>query len=201
MRTTLLVTLLGALALAGCAGSKSATLRPVDVPAPAPELARARAAADSLTKGLAGLLFSTLESEGPVAATRVCSDVAQSVTAGYAEGGLAVRRVGTRLRNPANRPDSREAAALERFAAAIAAGNPPGEVSEVLEGGGTRVLAYVRPIVLQPRCTACHGPLESIDPAVRAMLRERYPADAAVGYAAGELRGAVSVRVTLASPR
>ena len=37
MRTELLAVVLGALALAGCAASKSTALRPVDVPAPAPD--------------------------------------------------------------------------------------------------------------------------------------------------------------------
>lgn len=197
VRTRLLAGVL-LLAAAGCAATGPAALRPVDAAAPEPALARARAAADSLTRGLAGLLLSTLDAEGPVAALRVCSEVAQSVTAGYADEGLTVRRVGTRLRNPANRPDARESAALARFAAAMAAGQPPGEVTEVLEApDGARTLAVVRPIVLQPRCVTCHGPREGLDPGVTALLRERYPADAAVGYAAGELRGAVSVRVAI----
>jgi hypothetical protein len=42
-------------------------------------------------------------------------------------------------------------------------------------------------------CLACHGQVSSLDPAVRAVLAERYPADRATGYRAGDLRGAVSV--------
>jgi hypothetical protein len=40
----------------------------------------------------------------------------------------------------------------------------------------------------------CHGPVAQIPPAVQDGLRQRYPFDAAVGYAAGDLRGAVSIK-------
>ena len=46
-------------------------------------------------------------------------------------------------------------------------------------------------IVTQPPCLVCHG--DNIAEPVRQALREQYPADAATGFAVGELRGAVVV--------
>ena len=46
-------------------------------------------------------------------------------------------------------------------------------------------------IVTQPPCLVCHG--GRIAEPVRPALREQYPADAATGFAVGELRGAVVI--------
>jgi cytochrome c551/c552 len=47
----------------------------------------------------------------------------------------------------------------------------------------------IRPIAQQQACAACHGPVDRISPAVRAVLAQRYPADSAVGFAEGDIRG------------
>jgi hypothetical protein len=49
---------------------------------------------------------------------------------------------------------------------------------------------------VQEKCLACHGDPAEIDPAVRQVVAVTFPADAAVGYRAGDLRGAISVRVS-----
>ena len=55
----------------------------------------------------------------------------------------------------------------------------------------------MRPIVLAPQCLGCHGKVAELAPGVAAVLAQRYPGDLATGYAAGDLRGAFSVRVAL----
>ncbi|HRN54626.1 MAG TPA: DUF3365 domain-containing protein, partial [Gemmatimonadaceae bacterium] len=84
-----------------------------------------------------------------------------------------------------------------------AAGTMPGEIVEVARSGldGGWELRYLRPVVLQEFCTTCHGAVENIPAAVRSVIAERYPDDSAVGYAAGELRGAISVRIPLPTER
>jgi Protein of unknown function (DUF3365) len=52
-----------------------------------------------------------------------------------------------------------------------------------------RSLGVLRPIVHQSMCNGCHGPFDRIDPAVRAALAGRYPADQAIGFIEGQLRG------------
>ncbi|HEX6104047.1 MAG TPA: DUF3365 domain-containing protein [Gemmatimonadales bacterium] len=160
------------------------------------ELARARAAADQLGQDLMGLLTSELDRGGPEAAIAVCADSAQQRTARHSAEGTLVRRVGTRVRNPANRPDSVEAAVLRRFAEALAGGRTPADTAfATVDADGSREVRFLRPIRVAKPCLACHGPPEGFAPGVRALLAERYPDDRAVGYEVGDLRGAVSVRL------
>jgi len=160
-------------------------------------LERARATADDLTRDLAGMVMTTLQEEGAVAAVEVCSGVAQERTASHAGEGVLVRRVTDRLRNPLNTPDDEEARELDRFEVLAGEGRLPGEIVRLVRRGEDRTLHYMRPIVMGQPCLTCHGLPEEIDPEVRAILAERYPDDAATGYRLGEFRGAVSVRVDL----
>lgn len=164
-------------------------------------LATARQTADELARDLGGLVMRTLQDEGPVAAVEVCSGVAQQRTAEHAAQGVYVRRVSERLRNADNAPDAAEAAELQRLAQLHAEGGLPPEVVRRVRRGGEEVLHYMRPIVLAPACVTCHGTPEQIPAEVSSLLRERYPDDEAVGYQAGDLRGAVSVRVDLSGSR
>jgi len=161
-------------------------------------LERARAAADALTKDLMGKLMAELSDGGPEAAIRVCSKVAQETAAQHSTDGLMVRRVSRKVRNPADRPDPYEVAQLDRLAELHARGELPREVVQVVDDGpGARTLRYLRPITLKPLCLRCHGDAAGFAPEVRRVLAERYPEDEATGYAAGDLRGAVSVTVAL----
>jgi hypothetical protein len=162
---------------------------------PRAELERARQTATALGQDLAGLVFATLQREGAPAAVRVCSEIAQERTAAHGGEGVYVRRVSDRLRNPLNAPDVAERRELERMHELAAAGSLPSEIVRVVDRGGERSLHLLRPIRIQPPCLACHGEPQGIAPEVRRILAERYPDDRAVGYAAGQLRGAISVRV------
>lgn len=178
--------------------------RPAPAP-PAPDsatIASARAAAGSLGSDLQGMLLRALAEGGPEAAIAFCADSAQARTARHQAAGIRVGRVGTRVRNPANTPDSVEAAVLAAFAAARAAGGIPADTSFVRPApGGGWELHYLRPIVVAEPCLVCHGDPAGIPGPVREVLAARYPADRATGYAAGDLRGAVSVRVALPGER
>lgn len=159
-------------------------------------LARARTAAGDLGRDLMELLTSELQRGGPAAAIAVCADSAQRRTARHNAEGTMVRRVGTRTRNPANRPDAVEAAVLQSFAAALAAGRVPRDTAFTVEAaGGAREVRFLRPIRVAQPCLACHGSPGTFAPAVRELLSERYPQDEAVGYRVGDLRGAISVRL------
>jgi hypothetical protein len=158
---------------------------------------QADAAATDLTAKLFTELSRALVEHPPAEAVRICGDVAQRLTADTAaRQRIAVRRTTLRLRNPANRPDDYERRILEAWARPGAQPGAHAEVVATPEGGYE--LRYLRPIVLQPLCTTCHGAPEAMPEAIRAALRERYPDDAATGFRPGDVRGAVSVRVPLA---
>lgn len=166
-------------------------------PAWATALDRARGTADALSTDLGGLVMSTLQEDGPVAAIEVCSTVARRRTAEHAAAGVEVRRVSERLRNPLNAPDEWESAELKEMARRQERGEKPGEVIAILRRGDARTLRYLRPINVAPPCLTCHGQASEIPPEVSEILRQRYPDDRAIGYRAGDLRGAVSVEVEL----
>jgi len=103
-----------------------------------------------------------------------------------------------RARNAAHAPDPWEAAALVQLRAQLAAGVEPAqaEYAEVVTAQeGVRVLRYAKAILTEPLCLGCHG--EALDSALQAELNRRYPQDTAVGFKAGELRGAFTVTAPL----
>jgi hypothetical protein len=63
--------------------------------------------------------------------------------------------------------------------------------------GGRETLRYLKPLVAGTMCLTCHGQKAAIPPGVQAVLAREYPDDRATGYSAGDVRGAVSVRVPL----
>lgn len=164
---------------------------------PSPEaVARARTAADGLGRELMTKLFAALDSGGPSQAVSFCADSAQAWTARQAVEGVYIRRVSLRVRNPVNSPDSTERHYLERLDSLHRAGTLPGElVTTSVNDSGERVVAYMRPIVVQERCLACHGERDRLAQGVPELLAARYPADQATGYETGDLRGMISVRV------
>lgn len=162
-------------------------------------LDRARAAAAALAGKLPARLQAEIAAGGTVSAIRVCSEIAQPMTAELSGPELSIRRVSLKVRNPADRPDDWERARLETFAAQHGRGELPAEHHEVVEGEGEggRELRYLKPVLVGPVCLRCHGDAAQLEPEVARRLAELYPADEAVGYAEGDLRGAVSVRVAL----
>ena len=114
--------------------------------------------------------------------------------------GIQVRRVAMRLRNPVNAPDDFERPWLEN-AASSTAENPIDSYGELIPATETAAAEYrhIAPIYLKPLCVTCHGSPAQIPTEVQAVLQERYPEDVATGFAIGELRGAISVRIPFAS--
>jgi hypothetical protein len=180
--------------LMACSDARPGAELPVTVDSAS--LERARGAADALGADLVAMLTGELNRGGPVAAIAVCTDSAQVRTRRHSAEGVLVRRVGTRVRNPANAPDSVERVVLDAFAAAIASNRAMPDTAFVgIDEDGKPVVRYMRAIRLQEFCLACHGPVDSISAAVKRVVASQYPSDQATGYAVGELRGAISVRV------
>ncbi len=164
--------------------------------------AEMRGAAGALAGRLMGELTTALARGGPDSAIAFCADSAQALTAAAQRAGLRVRRVGTRVRNPANQPDSGDRALLDHFAAERAAGRPlPVDTVVVVAGLNGAEVRFVKPILVAEGCLACHGDPAGMTAGVRQTLATRYPADAAVGYRVGDLRGAVVVSKEPTPPR
>jgi len=59
---------------------------------------------------------------------------------------------------------------------------------------GDRYL-FVRPLIIEKTCLACHGCKEEMGEALAKEINRQYPSDRAVGYAKGQIRGAVVVTI------
>jgi hypothetical protein len=97
--------------------------------------------------------------------------------------GVAAGRTSDRLRSPTHAPKP-WAAALVTANAGRLAHDVPGFAVDL----GDKV-GLLRPIAHRLMCASCHGPTDTLTPAVRAELRDRYPCDRAIGFSEGEIRG------------
>ncbi len=150
-----------------------------------------REVASTMQGALKSELLEAISSAGPVAAIGVCQTRAPVIAEQVGnEAGVRVWRTALRVRNPANAPDDDARVVLEGFAKRLAAGESADKL-EHFERGTDGSARYMKAIVTQPPCEACHG--KAIAEPVRKALAERYPADQAVGFVAGDLRGAVVV--------
>ncbi len=157
------------------------------------------AATQDLKSTLEGRLTEAMSEGGPLSSMEVCASVAQELTQSLAdEHGIQLRRTALRVRNPANAPDRFERGWMEKAALGSTFDNPIQPLSvRVTREDYVSQLEHFAPIYLAANCLVCHGSPEQIPADVQAFLNERYPADRARGFAAGEFRGIVSIRIPL----
>lgn len=140
---------------------------------------RALAAKDALFEALMGRLQQAMSEHGVGGAVRVCQEEAPHLAEKISrERGLAIGRTSFKLRNPNNRPPDWAATLVTARTAQ----------PTVLAHSDGR-LATLLPIQVKAQCLMCHGKEDNIPDEVKAALKERYPNDAATGFAEGDLRG------------
>lgn len=166
-------------------------------PEPGP-LERASAAGRAYSERLRSALRDHMGHEGPVSALDFCHDEAPQIAAAVmAEHGVRLGRVAIagRERNPAHAPNAWQQPVLERFAAAVAAGEAPEDQVAVLTDGlpDEVALRLLRGIRVEPQCQVCHG--RELSPGIAETVARLYPADRATGFLDGDLRGALWVEV------
>ena len=158
----------------------------------------AEAASKSFLQQLGKTMKSEMQSNGPVAAVKVCSETAPNMTGEISRNnGWKVTRVGTRVRNPMlGMPDVWEQTVLAQFQQRADKGESFQSMSfsEIVDEPDGQYFRYMKAIGVKPLCLTCHGGENDIPEAVRTVLQQRYPYDEATGYAAGDLRGAVSIK-------
>jgi hypothetical protein len=159
-------------------------------------LSRADAAATKLGGTLRTKLGEAMARGGPASALDVCAIEAPQARAAIArDARVTLGRASLRLRTPADAPPDWVAAWLKATGERKAEGVRG--VSEVVESPQGKVARVLRPIAIEAPCLTCHGDEATVDPAVRAAIRAKYPTDAAMGYHLGDLRGAVWVEAPL----
>ena len=151
----------------------------------------------SVPPRLVAALQEEIAKSGFDGAIDVCRDkVPQMAKEASGKTGWQIRRVSLKNRNPKAVPDAWEQAVLQDFDRRAAAGENPAalEKGEVVAEGGMKVYRYMKALPTQTLCLNCHGAPESLSPAVKARLAERYPNDRATGYAVGQIRGAMTLK-------
>jgi len=161
------------------------------------DIALARQASGELGKTLKMKMQDAVQRHSFTGALAVCQQDAPAIAAGISmQHDIVVRRVSTKVRNPANQPDEWEQAGLLRLEEKINSGTDPATAEEsgyVANLSGEKEFRYLKAIVVEPLCLTCHG--EVLEDAMKAELTARYPEDTATGYQAGQLRGAFSVTI------
>ena len=109
--------------------------------------------------------------------------------ANWNNSGIVFNNVSDQPRNPGNRADRFELAAMAWFRA-----NPQAaqRLDAIVADNGVGYQLFTAPIRIEPFCLKCHGDREAAPPSIR----ERYAT--AYGYKVGDLRGVVSIRIPTA---
>jgi len=153
-----------------------------------------------LASQLGGAMQKEMQANGPVAAIKVCKDVAPAAASEASrKNGQHVARVSLRVRNPAlGTPDAWEQKVLLDFDKRLEKENPANiEFAEVVSEPQGKYLRYMKAIPVQDVCVKCHGPADGIAQPVKDALKAEYPHDKATGYAPSEIRGAFSIKKPL----
>jgi hypothetical protein len=111
--------------------------------------------------------------------------------------GLEFSRVSTRPRNPLNSADDWEREQFALFEYWRETGRDPTvmESAAIVEEEGRKLFRWMRPLVADEPCMACHG--DEPDPRLLKLLAQEYPLDEATGYYETEILGAYSVTKVL----
>ena len=164
------------------------------------QLVAMRTTANDFMKELKGVLIQQMQTGGIMQAVSVCSDTAQLLTNKFGvERGVFIKRVSLKNRNKNNFPDDVEKRALNKFELLKQNNELDGETefAEITTEGDYKYLHYLKPIILQAECLNCHGNQENMMPDVKDLIAQNYPADRATGYKVGDLRGAVSIKISM----
>lgn len=169
-------------------------LAAAEPPSPEALASQARSLAGNLMLSLQGELFAAMKDGGPLKAVDVCRVKAPQIATATATGTpWRIARTALKVRNPQNAPDAWETAKLEEFRKRLASGEELKsiEVFEVVPVGDRPTFRYMKAIGTASPCLSCHG--ASLKPEIASKVKELYPEDQAVGFAAGQLRGAFTL--------
>lgn len=152
--------------------------------------------ASDLTARFVGTLLPTLQSAlqsgGPLHAIDVCAIEAPKIAQTLSEeSGWEVTRVSLKARNSDTAiPDTWETQVLNMFDQRQRAGETPAtlNIAETVNGS----FRYMQAQPTAPLCLTCHG--SEVSEEVLSAIHAKYPNDLAIGYQAGQIRGAISLR-------
>ncbi|PID57922.1 MAG: hypothetical protein CR986_08365 [Ignavibacteriae bacterium] len=146
------------------------------------------------------VLIKNMQEGGPIQAVNICSDTASEMTQNFSEkNNVTIKRFSFKNRNISNVPDEMEKSILNEFQKLSDKGELTGKTFKLNKSkvNGKTTITFIKPIVIEAPCLNCHGNETQVDKKVAELLKNKYPADKAVGYKVGDLRGAISVTKVL----
>jgi len=143
-------------------------------------------------KQLSSELTKQMKAGGPELAIPFCNTQASPLIKELEEKySVVIKRTSDKIRNPKNKATSREREIIDSYKNLI--GNNE-KLAPVVELDMNSAKHFYTPIVLKSNCIVCHGkPGEDIAEQTIFLLESLYPADMAIGYKEGDLRGIWSV--------
>ena len=167
-------------------------------PASSSENDELAAQARDLSKSFGGQLKAQLQQGmkqgGPLVALDVCNVQAPAIAQAVGDtAGWKVGRTSMKARNEDNRPDMWELTTLLEFEKQKELGNDLTTLESyaIVETDDGRVFRYMKAIPTGDVCLACHG--DNVPENVLAKIHQLYPADQALGFKAGDIRGAFTL--------
>ena len=109
--------------------------------------------------------------------------------------GHTLKQTSLKIRNPSNAPGEWEKKVL-KFMETSEYSHGKG-FGQTVKTNGNKIYRYIKPIYVEVACLQCHGDEEKVKPAIRQFLKRKYPFDEAFGYKEGDLRGGISLTVSL----
>lgn len=157
-----------------------------------------RKVASDLVGQIRGALTKELELSGPMRAVIVCKYTVPELSSSLSRRtGWRVTRVSLKPRNPAlGTADAWEQRVLLDFEKRADRGEKleTMEFGEVVAEPAGRYYRYMKALPMSPVCMSCHGTSDRMTASVKSLLESEYPHDRATGIAAGQVRGAVTVK-------
>ena len=153
-----------------------------------------------LIKTYAGQLKSALvhsiKKDGPIAAIDVCARKSPEIAFTLSEDSpWTISRTSLKARNSGSEPDEWERTVLEKFQKRHADGEGITVLEEYSYTEKGNVFRYMKAIPTGNVCLTCHG--TNVSPALKAQIDKYYPDDAAIGFKAGDIRGAFTLQKEL----
>ena len=115
--------------------------------------------------------------------SRISADFPEWITTG-----LRFNNVSDRPRNPGNRADADELAAMDWFREHPQASE---RIAEIRDQAGRDIYHFTAPIWVESYCLGCHGERDAAPASIRDTYAEAY------GYQIGELRGVMSIKLPM----
>lgn len=140
-------------------------------------------------KDLKKTLKQGLKAQGPVAAIELCHSQAPDISKEHSFEGWSLSRASLKARNASNMASEWQVGILQEFEDKKLAGIPVKALETSLVRDDR--FYFIKAIPTAPLCTTCHGAELSVE--VKTRLADLYPNDQAVGFRAGDIRGAFIV--------